>query len=75
MAKKHPVADDPLLQDKVDELTKNPELYHLRYECQKAEDILESHQRTIRALEKEIERTKATINALNMAMKTLEKKK
>jgi|GEM_PF-4387479 len=71
MNKQSPEAYDPILQEKVDQLTKNPNEYILDYEIERQVHNLEMRRREIRAMEKECERGEITIAALRKALAIL----
>jgi len=69
--RKHAVAYDPMLQDKIDELVANPNLYYLRHQLHMMENSLEENLRTKRAIERQIENSNHAVEALKMAVKAV----
>lgn len=71
MNKPSPEAYDPLLQDKINQLTERPDRYFLEYEIERQVHDLESRKREIRSMEKECDRAEITIAALRKALEIL----
>ena len=58
-----PEADDPNLQERIDELIENPEAYYIETQMRLIKQSIEYNERMIRALSKEVDRSKRTYAA------------
>ena len=68
---RHPAAHDPALQDKIDKLCDTPYEWKIIHELERSKDNLEYNIRMVRALNREMARIKDTIDALEIALKSM----
>lgn len=66
-------ADDPSMQEKIDEYINNHKVAQLHIEIVKMEDRLECNRLTLRALMSEIERGEQTLSSFRIALEIIDK--
>lgn len=72
---KHPAAYDPMLQDKIDDLCKNPQEYLIKSQIINFENNIEYQKRTLRAIKKEIENLEICLSSLREAEEILKRER